>query len=127
MQQIEVERVDGLGWTWFIKAVTVCYQKPELAVQRMLRYRRSKGEDALLIKLALEPTFFGPPTPVPSRGSLSRVASGKEIRQARNLLSLLAMEAFAPDAGKVVRDFHTDQIREARNRTRSVSVSVEMR
>ncbi|MCP3368573.1 hypothetical protein [Bradyrhizobium cajani] len=110
LKQIEIERVDSrLAWTWFIEAVTVCYQRPELAIQQMLRYRRSKGEDALLIKLALDSTFFGLPRPVPSRSSLSWAASGKEIRQARNLLSLLAMEAFAPHAGKAVSDFHSDQ------------------
>ena len=53
-----ISDVDRRAWTTFARAVLVCYQKPEIAIDRMARYNLDKGQDAFLMKLAVAPSFF---------------------------------------------------------------------
>jgi hypothetical protein len=83
-------------WMWFLKAVELCYQRPENAVRRMTRYRSTKGQAALLKKLARHPAYFGRQRMLPPRAPISRLRRQKHCAIA--LLPLLAKDAL--DAGQ---------------------------
>ncbi len=85
---------DATSWTWFVRAVSLCYQRPTSVVRRMTRYSSRKGQGAFLQKLANEPDYFGKQLLAARNGRESSAPTyRREAQQAAALLPLLAKDA----------------------------------
>ena len=99
-----MQRSHATHWTWFVRAVSLCYQEPASVVKRMERYSLAKGQNAFLKKLAVEPAFFGKRLlPAVNDREPEALDRRREARQASALLPLLAKDALDADMGERAR------------------------
>jgi hypothetical protein len=92
-----MQRSNVTHWTWFVRAVSLCYQEPAIVVKRMERFSQTKGQNAFLKKLATEPAFFGKRLSAPLNDrEPEALERRREARHASALLPLLAKDALDP-------------------------------
>jgi hypothetical protein len=84
------------SWTWFFRAVSVCYERPEAVIRRMNNYRLANGESAFIAKLSDHPGYFGRRFLVNRKNRNSRRL--REAKKASALLSVLAADAINAEA-----------------------------
>jgi hypothetical protein len=78
---------------WFLRAVELCYARPEIALKEMRRFVVARGQSAFIKKLAVKPDYFG--RHPPNDGEC--VQRRREIRRAIAILPLLAVDAMTDD------------------------------
>ena len=83
---------------WFLKAVNLCYERPDAAILQMRKYFAIRGQSAFLRKLAVKPGYFGR---FPS--TEGNPPQRREIRQATAILPLLAKDALTENETTAAR------------------------